>query len=256
MKYINGKRRIRIVFYGLAILCITLVYWIISHIIDNVMILPKIKIILSYLLSIEKSDFINHIASTMIKVLISYMISTILALLLAIIAHYKKLYLMINPYMSILKTIPTISIILILFIWFGNEQSIYFIPIIVIIPILYETFHYHLKNIDHKLVDVTKVYQFNVSMKVRYLFFYPLLEAFMLSLKQTFGLCFKIIVMAEVIGQAKNGIGAKIQNEKINLTMEGVFAWTIILISIVLVIDFIIDFSTRKAVKWKCNHEN
>lgn len=243
-------------YYGLAILFLVVSYYILSEITNNEMIFPKIGLILVYFKNLDLTVLVKHTGATVLKVLISYSVSLTLALVLAITAYYRKFYRMINPYISILKTIPTISIILIALIWLGNEKSIYLIANLVIIPILYETFFYHLKNIDPKLIDVSKVYQFDYIKKVRFLYYYPLLEGLMVSLKQTFGLCFKVIVMAEVIGQSQRGIGAQIQNEKVNLEMVGVFSWTIILIMVVLVIDLVLDNIAKKVIKWKCYNEN
>ncbi|QVK18723.1 ABC transporter permease subunit [Mycoplasmatota bacterium] len=243
-------------YYGLAIVILTVVYVILSEKVDNEMILPKLGLIFNYFKNLDFTVFVTHTGATVLKVVISYLLSLTLALLLAIIAYYRKFFRMINPYISILKTLPTISIILIALIWLGNEKSIYLIANLVILPILYETFFYHLKNIDPKLVDVSKIYQFNFRKKLRFLYYYPLLEGLMVSLKQTFGLCFKVIVMAEVIGQSQSGIGAQIQNEKVNLEMVGVFSWTIILIIFVLMIDFALDYIAKKIIRWKCYNEN
>jgi len=243
-------------YFGFAIILITLIYIILSENIENEMILPKINLIGDYFQNLEVKVFITHTTATISKVIISYAIALLIALFLSILANYRNIHLMINPYISIIKTVPTISIILIAFMWLGNEKSIYLIPFLVVVPILYETFYYHIRNIDPRLIEVCQVYQFNYIKKVRFLYFYPLLEALMLSLKQTFGYCFKVVVMAEVIGEAHSGIGSIIQNEKRNLEMPGVFSWTIILIILVLLIDLVLNYSTKKVIRWKCYDEN
>src|SRR5690554_314211 len=238
--------------YVFSIISLFIIYVILSNIVDNEILLPKIHLIIDYFKNLKLSVLLKHTSSTLFKALSSYLFSLIFALIIAIIASFKKINLIINPYISILRTIPTISIILIALIWLGNEKAIYIIPFLVIFPILYETIYFHINNLDPKLKQVCDVYQFNSNKKIKYLYFYSLLEGLMLSFKQTFGLCFKIIVMAEVIAQANMGIGAKIQNEKINLDMSGVFSWTIILIILILIIDFILDFGSRRLIKWKC----
>jgi NitT/TauT family transport system permease protein len=242
--------------YLISLISLLISYYFLSLIVNNEVLLPTIRQLGNYFYQIEFNEFLKNVSHTLLKALSSYLISMILAFILAIIARYKKLYLFINPYISILKTIPTISIILIVIVWLGNELAIYLIPFLVIFPLLYETIFYQLKNVDVKLIAVTNVYRFSLKQKLKYLYFYPLLEGLMLSFKQTFGLCLKIIVMAEVLAQGEFGIGAKIQNERINIEMSGVFAWTIILIVIILVIDFVLDTVTKRVIKWKCYNEN
>ncbi len=237
--------------YFLSIFLLMSIYYLISHKVDNEMILPRFSQILNYFKNLNLKDLFKNISYTIFKAITSYLISLIIAFVLAIIAFYRRGYQIIQPLMSILKSIPTISIILISLIWLGKEKSIYIIAILVILPILYEMFYFQIKNVNSELIEVCNVYQFSWFKKIKYLYFYQILEGLMLTLKQTFGLCFKIIVMAEVIGQAKYGIGARIQNEKINLEIAGVFSWTIILILLVLSIDLIINYSSKHVIKWK-----
>ncbi len=246
----------KIIYYLLSLLSIIILYHMLSITVNNEMILPKLSLIVNYIIKIKSGVFLTYSLKTISKTIVCFVFSLLVSLILAVIAYNKGLSRIINPYMSILKTIPTISIILMAIIWLGNEKAIYLIPVLVIIPLLYESFIHHLKNIDPKLVEVCVIYKFNLMKKIRYLYFYHLLEGFILSLKQTIGLCFKIIVMAEVIGQAQIGIGAIMQNEKVNLNMSGVFAWTVILIIYVLIIDLIIDVTAKKVIKWKCYYEN
>lgn len=237
--------------YLLSIIVLIIIYTIASNIVDNVILLPKLNYIYSYIRSLKFSELFKHTSSTLLKTIFSFTLSLVFALILAIIASIRNFNTFIKPYISILRTIPTISIILIALIWLGNEKAIYLIPFLVIFPILYETIYFQIKNVDQNLKQVCEVYDFTLSNKIKYLYFYSLLEGLIMSIKQTFGLCFKIIVMAEVIAQSEVGIGAKIQNEKINLEMAGVFAWTIILIITMLLIDLLLDYITKRIIKWK-----
>jgi NitT/TauT family transport system permease protein len=204
-----------------------------------------------YFKTLKFKTIFDHAIVTICRTLLSYLISVGFALAIAIAANYKKADHYINPVISILKTIPTISIMIIALIWLGRNESVLLISFLVVFPILYEMFYHHIKHIDKNLLEVCVVYQFSYTMRVKYLYFYNVLESFFISLKQTFGLSFKIMVMSEVIGQTSKGIGMKIYNEKVNLNMAGVFAWTIILVIIVLLIDFLIEKCSKRVLKWR-----
>lgn len=238
-------------YFVFAIVFIILSYFLLSNYINKEIVLPKINSIIGYLKSQSFDEIWTNTKSTIIKAIVGYLVSMLIALFLAVISNYKHLGNFIKPFISIIKTVPTISIIIIALIWLGKEKSIFLIAYLVIFPILYEMFYYNIKNVDKKLLEVCKVYQFSFMKKIKYLYFYSILESFFLSLKQTFGLCFKVIVMAEVIGQVNLGIGAQIQNEKVNLEMAGVFTWTILLIVIVIIMDYLIEYGAKKVLKWK-----
>jgi ABC-type nitrate/sulfonate/bicarbonate transport system permease component len=67
------------------------------------------------------------------------------------------------------------------------------------------------------------------------------------SLLQSFGLGLKVLVMAEFISNASPSIGNEIIYYKNDLgEMSYVYAWSIILVLFVLIIDFIINILKKK----------
>ena len=66
----------------------------------------------------------------------------------------------------------------------------------------------------------------------------PLLYSYLIaSFSSGIGLAFKVGVMAEILGQVNNGIGKKLQWSYLNIDMIGVFAWTLWLILLLLVLE-------------------
>ncbi|RXD24942.1 ABC transporter permease, partial [Acinetobacter baumannii] len=63
----------------------------------------------------------------------------VLSLVVGILAgYYKVVAALLNPAMILLRTIPTVSLILILLIWFGRDLGPTIIVGLVIFPIIYE----------------------------------------------------------------------------------------------------------------------
>ncbi len=52
--------------------------------------------------------------------------------------------------------------------------------------------------------------------------------------------------MAEILSQAKYGIGAELYYAKNNLIMSDIFAWTIIIIVISYLLDILIDLIKKR----------
>lgn len=246
----------KIGWYGLAILILISFYVIGSVIIDNEVILPRLTSIFKYIKGIKGRTLLINVGNTIGKTILTYLLSVVISLILAVIATNEKRRLIIKPWMSIIKTVPTIAILLILIIAIGNEKTVYVLPSLVIMPVLYENFLDQMINVDQKYREVATVYRFDLKKKLKYLYYYPLLERLLFSLKQTFGLCLKVIVMAEVIAQVKQGIGVMMRKENLNIETSGVFAWTLILIIIIIIIDYLLEFSTKKLLKWKCYDGN
>ena len=59
------------------------------------------------------------------------------------------------------------------------------------------------------------------------------------------GLGFKVLVVAEYIAQTKVSIGRTIYMNKVNLDFTGVFAWTILLLLFVQLIEWVVERSLK-----------
>ena len=174
-------------------------------------------------------------------------VSLILGILLAglskISYHFKAF---IKPLMSLLKTLPIAVLIILLIIMF-SDNALYYIVGVVILPIIYEATINGLDSIDQNIVDEVKMLS-NTNFTVIKNIYLPLTAPFVLtSLIQSFGLGLKVLVMAEFISNTRNSIGYEIILYRDDYNdMSYVYAWSIILILFVLVIDFIIDILKKK----------
>jgi ABC-type nitrate/sulfonate/bicarbonate transport system permease component len=113
---------------------------------------------------------------------------------------------------------------------------------VVVLPLIYEATLMGLENIDKSIKDEIKLLtkpNFYVFRKV----YLPITFPFILtSLIQSVGLGLKVLVMAEFISNAKHSIGYEIMLYKDHYNeMSYVYAWSIILIVFILIVDYIIN---------------
>ena len=226
-------------------------YEMMSRTSDNPLILPGLMRISKHLIHLPLLDVLLAVSTTIIRTLSSYIISIIVALMFAVIANIKEFDKVIKPIIGFFRTIPTISVMIIILIWFKQQQAMFIIGFLIVLPILFEVFYHSIKNVDPQLKEVSKVYRFSKVKQIKYIYYYSIIENFFMSLKQSFGLAFKVMVMSEVIGQARHGIGAEINASRINIEMEGVIIWTVILIVIVLLLERMLKQVSKLIIKWK-----
>jgi len=75
----------------------------------------------------------------------------------------------------------------------------------------------------------------------------PMIRPFIfMGLIQSMGLGIKVMVMAELISQTRYSIGNQIYLQKINLNMASLFAWTFVLVIIVVIIELFINHIKKK----------
>ncbi len=238
------------VFSLFGFIFILIVWGIAGIIINNDIILPKISSVLSELwVLLSKSSTYKIIFNTLIRllltVLISFVLSVILSLLSLLSEKFKYFF---DSIVIILKTLPVATIIVILLIIFGGAKSPIIITGLVVFPLQYETIYASFKTIDKDIIDEIKLIS-NINIRVIKDVFIPIKGPNIASaIIASIGLGLKVMVMAEFIAQPKNTIGREILYKKEMLEMTTVFAWTLILIILVAIIDF-----TVKKIKYLNN---
>jgi len=217
--------------------------WVIAYaVIDHPIILPLPNQVFRAIISIFLNKYsLTAISLTIFRLLISIILSAFLGIVFGVISGFKStVAIFLKPYVTILRTIPVISIVVILLILFGLTYTPYLITFLMVFPIIYtgvlEGFH----QMDTELLDVYRLEQHDWKLALRYIYFPMIKNYVLLSFLQSFGLGIKVLVMAEFLAQSKNSIGNSIYLAKVNIQYDFVFAWTIILIIISFVIEYMI----------------
>ncbi|PKK92409.1 MAG: hypothetical protein CVV62_00465, partial [Tenericutes bacterium HGW-Tenericutes-7] len=177
-------------------------------------------------------------------------LSAVLAIILGIISgNYKIIDEILHPFIITLRTLPVASIIVIMLIIFGNELSLLLITFVMVFPIIYEGSKQGVLNISEELKN-TITMETNHKLEIMAKLHLPLAMPYIkTALLQSFGLGFKVIVMAEFISQTSKGIGNELFQGSISIEYELVFAWTIILIVLVMIVEVIVKSINNKIKK-------
>ena len=232
----------------LGILFILILWFVISSSIDNKFIFPKIKDVGLSLIEIlsEKRTYLiilNSWGRLLLALLLSFLISILLA---SASILFSRIRYFLVPIITVIRTLPVISIIIILLALFGSAKAPYFITAFVVIPVLYETIYRSFKEIDKSLIDdVLTISRINWQV-VKGLFIPIAIPYIASSVITCVGLGFKVMIMGEFITQPNMSIGKEILFKNEMLEMADVFAWTIIVLIIVGIIEFSITKFNKK----------
>jgi NitT/TauT family transport system permease protein len=236
---------------GSSIFFLFLVWWITSAILQNEIILPGPQAVFQAFLGIFTNvKNLEAIGSTILRLLLAMAIALVSGLLLGVVGGLKPVVSQIlKPIVTILRTVPVISIVIIVLIVFGFRNTPYVITFLMIFPLLYQAISEGIKNIDPELIDVYKLEDdhFFSGLWNCYL---PLIgDQIKTTLLQAAGLGIKVLVMAEYLAQTQNSIGNTLYLEKVNLRFDYVFAWTGVLIIAAVLMEALIDrYSQRKSL--------
>ena len=120
-------------------------------IIDSFIISSPKRIIKTIISLYGTNNLFIHIYTTLIETIISFIISMIISILLAtLLWYFPKLYKIMDPYLTILNSLPKVALGPIILIWFGtNIKSIIIMAILISSIVLTINIYNGFNNIDN-----------------------------------------------------------------------------------------------------------
>lgn len=228
--------------YILSILFIYLIWLLYSLYVNNSLVFPSPnKVLIKFFqLLIEKDTYIV-LFWTFTRFITALILSFLIGLILGILAgFFKWLENFLHPIITILRSLPLASIVVLIMVLIGLSNSPMIITSIMLIPIIYQAVLNGVKNIDPDLTDVWKL-DSNLNILVIRKVIIPQSKPFIkTALSQSIGLGYKVLIMAEFICQTSNSIGKSLVTAKNNIQYGEVMAWSIILIAIVIILEKVI----------------
>lgn len=139
---------------------------------------------------------------------------------------------LLDPVMTLLKSIPVASFVILALIWAGSKNLSILIAFLVVLPIIYVNTLAGLNSTDKKMLEMAKVFRMAWWKKIRYIYV-PALAPYLISgCRIALGMSWKSGVAAEVIGVPDHSIGEKLYMSKIYFNTSDVLAWTFVIILI------------------------
>ncbi len=152
-----------------------------------------------------------------------------------------SVYRFMRPVVTVLRTVPVISIVVIILIIFGFDATPYLITFLMIFPLLFQAAAEGVRRIDPELVDVYRLEDDNIWRGLRYCYLPLIAPDIRTAFLQSAGLGVKVLVMAEYLSQTQSSIGNALYLAKVNLDFAKVFAWTILLVLMAAGIEAVIN---------------
>lgn len=201
---------------------------------------------------IRTREFFIIILSSLQRGLLGFVISFILGALFGFLSGLNKIFKKIfEPFLSIIRTTPVITIILIALIWFKANNVPVFASFLMAFPIICTNIIEGIENVDKKILEMANIFKIKKSRVIGEIYIPSLIPFLTAAVSSSFGIGWKVVIAAEVLSQPKYAIGTSLQTSKIYLNINDVFAWTIYAILIGYIIERIIRFAESKTVRWK-----
>ncbi len=182
---------------------------------------------------VGEGRFWATIGFSLSRISLGFLLAFGLALgLAALAARFPVAEELIAPYITVVKTVPVVSFIVMALLWLSGGKLSIFISFLMVLPVLYSNFLEGFRASDHQLEEMAQIFPVSRWNRLRYIYL-PALDPYCLSAcRSALGLCWKAGIAAEVMAVCSGSMGAMLYEAKIYLEMDGLLAWTVAIVAV------------------------
>lgn len=247
MKIKADKKKVKSIlaniFYPLLSLAIALGIWAIAAAVkDNPLVLPMPDIVIERFFKLwSVQGFWLNIGKTLLRTVLCFGISFVLSLLFAALGGlFKPFHKVISPFVTFLRSVPTVAAILVLYAFFANCELAFIIGFLIAFPIMYSAFYSAVTGVDKDLIEMAKIYKVSAVNRVTSIYLPSIADCLFDTSKSTLSLTLKVIVAAEILTFVPSSVGMSIQTAYASFEIEYLLAWTLVAIVMSFVLEAVV----------------
>ncbi len=209
-------------------ICWILIWQIAAMVIHNKILLAGPLESAAALINMAKTpDFATSVITSVLHIVGGIVLGAVLGIMLgALSLKVGLLGDFISPIVTVLKSVPVASFVVLILIWIGSDNLSTVIVTLVVFPIIYLATTGGFTAADKELLEMAHVYRMPTANKIRFIYIPALIPSYLGAFSVAVGMGFKSGAAAEVIGQPLLTMGNGLYRSKIHLDTAEVFAWT------------------------------
>ena len=187
---------------------------------------------------VQTPDFWLTVSRTILRVLTGILAAVLLGILLSLLTHASALAkALLSPVMTLLKSTPVASFIILALVWLGRSTVPVFIAGLMVLPVVWANVSTGLGRVDPQLLELGRVYRLPRARVLTRILWPSVLPYLRSALRSALGLGWKAGIAAEVLTVPPYSIGKQIFEAKLYLETTELFAWT----AAVVLLSFLIE---------------
>ncbi len=184
------------------------------------------------------SDFLLCAAASLLRVMTGIAAAVIAgSLTAALCCALRPADRLMFPFMTVIKTTPVASFIILALVWLGTSVLPAFISFLMVYPLIFTNVRAGIQSVDEGILRMSRVFRLPLRTRLRRIYLPAAYPHFVTSLKSSMGLAWKAGIAAEVIAAPKYSIGRMLYMSKVYFETVDLFAWTLVIIILSLLIE-------------------
>lgn len=228
------------IFSKLIIAAVWIGIWQLAAIVINkeILIVSPFEVVKTLVHLASEFSFWQTISLSLIRIMEGWILAVVLGIAIAVIVYIIPLaYNFFYPIISIMKATPVASFIILALVWIKTGYVSVFASFVMVFPVVWGSIYEGIKNTDKELLEMSHVYNFSEVKKVKLIYIPSVMPYFISSCTTGIGLAWKSGIAAEVISTPEFSIGKQLNNSKVYLETPELFAWTVVIILLSVVIE-------------------
>lgn len=240
--------------YPLVSLAAFFLLWqIAAAVVDFKLILPPPADVFGQLLVVVRGSFFwRAVWGTLARSLKGFVFSAVAATVLALAsAKFSLLHRMLSPIITLIRSVPTMSIILLVLVWLSSANSPVLVAAMIVFPMMYSNFYFAFNNVDRDILQMSKVYKVNNVTVFKDFYLPSVAPSFLETLKSSISLNLKVVIASEVLAQTKFSMGMLMQNAQIYMNTAELLAWTIVAVLLSFALEGAVAVVKLAVIRWE-----
>ena len=227
------------------------VWWIAALLVGKEVLLPSPAATAKVFAALcTEASFWQICGWSLLRILAGLLLGAAAGVLLAIFTSaFRPAHMLLSPLLSIVRSTPVASFIVLALVWFGRGQVPSFAASLIVLPVVWSSVTAAITEADRQLIEMMQVFSFDPLKRLRHFYIPAVTPAFAAAFRTSLGLAWKAGVAAEVLCTPAFAIGKSLHDAKVYLETAELFAWTITVILLSLLLENLFGFLYKKLEK-------
>ena len=193
------------------------------------------------------ADFWLTVASSLLRILLGFLLGVLFGTALAGLCwRFRLIDALARPLLGVLKSTPVASFIILALVWVKTTWLATVISVIRVLPLIYANVREGIDSADRQLLEMARVFRLSRRKNFHYCYLPAILPFFLSAISSALGFAWKSGIAAEVLGRPARAIGSQIYDSKIYLETPDLFAWTLV----VILLSVLLERLAVRFVRW------
>lgn len=198
---------------------------------QEILIVSPVRVLQRLTQLVTESTFWLSALTSMLHIVFGFLLGVVLGVVLSALASFLPLLKeLLSPAISVVRATPVASFILLALVWIRSGGVPVFISFLMVLPVVWGNVTEGISKTSPSLLQMAQVFRFGSLKTIKTVYIPSVMPYFTAACTTALGLAWKAGIAAEVLANTKNSIGGNIYSAKIYIETADLFAWTLVVI--------------------------